>query len=108
MAFPYTRPRRMRRDDFSRRLMREHRLYQADWLMRHYGFRTSEILAPEQPNLDLRIDPKLAWALRNRHRFAVDGYHLCSDTQCQVYSDPRQAGIPARAGARSRHARPAS
>ena len=36
------------------------------------------------------------WALRNRHRFAVDGYHLCSDTQCQVYSDPRQAGAGVR------------
>jgi len=36
------------------------------------------------------------WALRNRHRFAVDGYHLCSDTQCQVYSDPRQAGTAVR------------
>ncbi|MBV2352253.1 SpoIID/LytB domain-containing protein [Synechococcus sp. HK05] len=36
------------------------------------------------------------WALRNRHRFAVDGYHLCSDTQCQVYSDPRQAGSAVR------------
>jgi SpoIID/LytB domain protein len=32
------------------------------------------------------------WAVRNRHRFAVDGYHLCADTQCQVYSDPRLAG----------------
>jgi SpoIID/LytB domain protein len=32
------------------------------------------------------------WALRNRHRYAVDGYHLCADTQCQVYADPRQAG----------------
>jgi SpoIID/LytB domain protein len=32
------------------------------------------------------------WAVSNRHRFAVDGYHLCADTQCQVYSDPRQAG----------------
>jgi SpoIID/LytB domain protein len=32
------------------------------------------------------------WAVRNRHRFGVDGYHLCADTQCQVYSDPRQAG----------------
>ena len=32
------------------------------------------------------------WALANRHRFRIDGYHLCSDTQCQVYSDPRQAG----------------
>ena len=36
------------------------------------------------------------WALRNRHRFAVDGYHLCSDTQCQVYSDPRTAGSAVR------------
>jgi SpoIID/LytB domain protein len=32
------------------------------------------------------------WALRNQHRFAVDGYHLCADTQCQVYADPRHAG----------------
>ena len=32
------------------------------------------------------------WALRNRHRFAIDGYHLCADTQCQVYGDPRLAG----------------
>jgi len=36
------------------------------------------------------------WALRNRHRFAVDGYHLCADTQCQVYSDPRAAGASVR------------
>jgi SpoIID/LytB domain protein len=36
------------------------------------------------------------WALRNRHRFAADGYHLCADTQCQVYSDPRQAGAEVR------------
>ncbi len=53
-------------------LVREHRLYQADWLMRNYGFRTSEILPPETPNLDLRIDPKLAWALRNRQDFPLD------------------------------------
>ena len=53
-------------------LVREHRLYQADWLMRNYGFRTSEILPPEIPNLDLRIDPKLAWALRNRQDFPLD------------------------------------
>jgi SpoIID/LytB domain protein len=44
------------------------------------------------------------WALRNSHRFAVDGYHLCADTQCQVYSDPRQAGAAVRkAIAASRH-----
>ena len=36
------------------------------------------------------------WALANRHRFAVDGYHLCSDTQCQVYRDPRQASVGVR------------
>ena len=36
------------------------------------------------------------WAVRNRHRFVVDGYHLCADTQCQVYSDPRQAGAEVR------------
>jgi SpoIID/LytB domain protein len=36
------------------------------------------------------------WAVRNRHRFLVDGYHLCADTQCQVYKDPRQASAPVR------------
>ncbi|MGJ8643071.1 MAG: putative DNA modification/repair radical SAM protein [Luteolibacter sp.] len=53
-------------------LIREHRLYQADWLMRFYGFKTQEILSPDQPFLDLELDPKLAWALRNRHDFPVD------------------------------------
>ncbi|MDZ4053091.1 MAG: putative DNA modification/repair radical SAM protein [Phenylobacterium sp.] len=52
-------------------LMREHRLYQADWLMRFYGFETAEIIAPGQ-DLDLAIDPKLAWALRHREDFPVD------------------------------------
>ena len=53
-------------------LMREHRLYQADWLMRFYGFDQREILAGTDGMLDLAIDPKLAWALRNRGRFPVD------------------------------------
>lgn len=53
-------------------LIREHRLYQADWLLRHYGFKVEEITTPEQPNLDLAIDPKLAWALRHRAFFPVD------------------------------------
>ncbi|MBX3578822.1 MAG: putative DNA modification/repair radical SAM protein [Rhizobiaceae bacterium] len=54
-------------------LMREHRLYQADWLMRFYGFQQKEILsgAPDGM-LDLAVDPKLAWALRNRARFPLD------------------------------------
>ncbi|HEY0909491.1 MAG TPA: putative DNA modification/repair radical SAM protein, partial [Bradyrhizobium sp.] len=53
-------------------LIREHRLYQADWLMRFYGFESSELTTPAAPNLDLSIDPKLAWALRNREFFPVD------------------------------------
>jgi putative DNA modification/repair radical SAM protein len=53
-------------------MIREHRLYQTDWLMRFYGFEADEILDPAHPHLDLEIDPKLAWALRNRHLFPVD------------------------------------
>jgi putative DNA modification/repair radical SAM protein len=52
-------------------LMREHRLYEADWLIRHYGFAAAELTSEAEPNLDLR-DPKLAWALRQRERFPVD------------------------------------
>jgi putative DNA modification/repair radical SAM protein len=52
-------------------LIREHRLYQADWLMRFYGFERAEII-DEGADLDLEIDPKLAWALRNRGDFPVD------------------------------------
>ncbi|WP_407716662.1 putative DNA modification/repair radical SAM protein [Mangrovibrevibacter kandeliae] len=54
-------------------LMREHRLYQADWLMRFYGFERGEIVAGgDDGMLDLTIDPKLAWALKHRDRFPVD------------------------------------
>ncbi|MEM1386510.1 MAG: putative DNA modification/repair radical SAM protein [Pseudomonadota bacterium] len=54
-------------------LLREHRLYQADWLMRFYGFHVDEITAArEDGNLDLDVDPKLAWALANRDRFPVN------------------------------------
>lgn len=54
-------------------LMREHRLYEADWLIRHYGFTASEIThGLKTPNLELEKDPKLAWALRNREYFPVD------------------------------------
>ena len=54
-------------------LMREHRLYQADWLLRFYGFTHDEIAgATDDGNLDLAINPKLAWALKNRERFPVD------------------------------------
>lgn len=53
-------------------LIREHRLYQADWLMRFYGFDAREIVSDAAPNLDLEIDPKLSWALRNREFFPID------------------------------------
>lgn len=53
-------------------LVREHRLYQADWLMRYYGFASDEILDSEDGMLDLEIDPKLAWALRHRDQFPID------------------------------------
>jgi predicted DNA-binding helix-hairpin-helix protein len=54
-------------------LMREHRLYQADWLLRHYGFGLSDLEAATPSGmLSLDIDPKLAWALAHRGRFPVD------------------------------------
>ncbi len=53
-------------------LVREHRLYQADWLMRFYGFGVEELTTPAEPDLPLDVDPKLAWALRHREQFPVD------------------------------------
>ncbi|WP_439583345.1 putative DNA modification/repair radical SAM protein [Dyadobacter bucti] len=53
-------------------LIRENRLYQTDWLMRFYGFEVQEILNDANPNLDIDIDPKLSWALRNLDQFPVD------------------------------------
>ena len=53
-------------------LIREHRLYQADWLLRFYGFDVDEIVVREDRNLDLDIDPKLAWALAHREYFPID------------------------------------
>jgi putative DNA modification/repair radical SAM protein len=52
-------------------LLREHRLYQADWLMRFYGFERPEIV-DEGEDLDLSVDPKTGWALKNRAKFPVD------------------------------------
>jgi putative DNA modification/repair radical SAM protein len=53
-------------------LIREHRLYQADWLMRFYGFEADEIVDDSHGMLSLDMDPKLAWALRHRDRFPLD------------------------------------
>jgi putative DNA modification/repair radical SAM protein len=53
-------------------MVRENRLYQADWLMRFYGFKVNEIVNNQQPLLDLDIDPKLSWAIRNMQVFPID------------------------------------
>jgi putative DNA modification/repair radical SAM protein len=61
-------------------LIREHRLYQTDWLYRFYDFSIQEIVDDNHQNLELDIDPKLSWALRNLHLFPIDvntaDYHL--------------------------------
>jgi predicted DNA-binding helix-hairpin-helix protein len=53
-------------------LLREHRLYQADWLMRYYGYSANELTNEASPDLELAIDPKLAWALQHRGDFPLD------------------------------------
>ncbi len=53
-------------------LAREHRLYQADWLLRFYGFTADEILDEKTPFLDLDLDPKISWALRNIEKFPIE------------------------------------
>lgn len=53
-------------------LVRENRLYQADWLMRFYGFQANEIVDDQNPDLDMEVDPKLAYALRHPAHFPVD------------------------------------
>ncbi len=53
-------------------LLREHRLYQADWLMRFYYFHSEELFTEIEPNLDLEFDPKMMYALRNIDKFPVE------------------------------------
>ncbi len=53
-------------------LLREHRLYQADWLMRFYGFKAGELLSERQPNFNLLLDPKCDWAVRHLEVFPVE------------------------------------
>ena len=53
-------------------LVREHRLYQADWLLRFYNFQVNEIVNDANPELDLEVDPKVSWALRHPEFFTID------------------------------------
>ena len=53
-------------------LLREHRLYQADWLLRFYGFKAGELLSEERPNFNILLDPKVDWALRHLELFPIE------------------------------------
>lgn len=53
-------------------LLREHRLYQADWLLRYYGFHANELLSQERPNFNVFLDPKCDWAVRHLEEFPVE------------------------------------
>ena len=65
-------------------LLREHRLYQADWLLRFYGFRASELLDEAQPDFDPRLDPKCCWALRHPEFFPVEANRADYETLLRV------------------------
>lgn len=53
-------------------MIRENRLYQADWLLRFYGFQVDELISQDDPHLDMQVDPKLNWALKNLDQFPLD------------------------------------
>lgn len=65
-------------------LIREHRLYQADWLLRFYGYSVTEIANQENPTLDLDLDPKLSWALRNRSLFPINVNRAPKDSLLRI------------------------
>lgn len=65
-------------------LLREHRLYQADWLLRFYGFSASELLDDEHPNFNPYLDPKCNWALRHPEQFPVEVNRASYETLLRV------------------------
>lgn len=65
-------------------LVREHRLYQADWLLRFYGFKAKELLKNENDNFDLNFDPKTSWALSNIDNFPVEINKASYDTLLRI------------------------
>ena len=69
---PVTEDRRLPAADTKPPLLREHRLYQADWLLRFYDFAASEILTEEEPNFNPYLDPKCNWAIQHYGMFPVD------------------------------------
>lgn len=65
-------------------LLREHRLYQADWLLRFYGFRAEELLSKEKPYFNVQLDPKCDWALRHLELFPVEVQSASYDVLLRV------------------------
>ena len=65
-------------------LLREHRLYQADFLLRYYGFKVGELLSEEKPNFEVGVDPKCDWALRHLEDFPVEVNKASYDTLIRV------------------------
>lgn len=65
-------------------LLREHRLYQADWLLRFYGFRAEELLSRDRPNFNVRLDPKCEWAIRHLEQFPVEVQSASYDVLLRV------------------------
>ncbi len=86
-------------------LRREHRLYQADWLLRFYGFSAEELLDERRPDLDPDLDPKTAWALRNLDRFPVEVNRAGYEELLRV---PGMGVLSARRVLRARRAGPLS
>lgn len=70
--------------DTSVPLLREHRLYQADWLLRFYGFQAEELLSAKKPNFNVLLDPKCDWALRHLETFPVEVNTASYDTLLRV------------------------
>ena len=74
-------------------LLREHRLYQAAWLLRFYGFQASELLSEDRPNFNEQLDPKCDWALRHLEQFPVEVQNASYDTLLRVPGvGPKSAG----------------
>lgn len=74
-------------------LLREHRLYQADWLLRYYGFQADELLSEEKPNFNELLDPKCDWALRHLEYFPIDVQRASYDLLLRIPGiGPKSAG----------------
>ncbi|MGH4139961.1 putative DNA modification/repair radical SAM protein [Clostridium sp.] len=65
-------------------LLKEHRMYQADWLLRYYGFKANELLDKQNPNFDVDLDPKAFWALNNLDKFPVEVNNASYETLLRV------------------------